>query len=157
MSSFAIPLYLSLPVKSKQKCSARRRNEKKAPLPLHFCDLLRLGGDPGPGAKQRRPIPGIHCRLYRPERQKRHFTVWNSQHKKRTRADAQVLAFYSFFIRTFVFFLDQSNRYGSSLPVILSNSNAITTVQAKLSAKNCSGLAAKPNRLSTIIGIRCKI
>ena len=29
MSSFAIPLYLSLPVKSKQKCSARRRNEKK--------------------------------------------------------------------------------------------------------------------------------
>ena len=29
MSSFAIPLYLSLPVKSKQKYSARRRNEKK--------------------------------------------------------------------------------------------------------------------------------
>lgn len=29
MSSFAISLYLSLPVKSKQKYSARRRNEKK--------------------------------------------------------------------------------------------------------------------------------
>lgn len=29
MSSFAISLYLSLPVKSKQKCSARCRNEKK--------------------------------------------------------------------------------------------------------------------------------
>lgn len=29
MSSFAIPLYLSLSVKSKQKYSARRRNEKK--------------------------------------------------------------------------------------------------------------------------------
>lgn len=29
MSSFAIPLYLSLPVKSKQKYSARRCNEKK--------------------------------------------------------------------------------------------------------------------------------
>lgn len=45
------------------------------------------------------------------------------------------LLFIHFFVRTFVFFLDQSNRYGSSLPVILSNSNAITTVQAKLSAK----------------------
>lgn len=29
MSSFTIPLYLSLSVKSKQKYSARRRNEKK--------------------------------------------------------------------------------------------------------------------------------
>lgn len=157
MSSFAIPLYLSLPVKSKQKYSARRRNEKKAQLPLHFCNPLRLGGDSGPGVKRRRPIPGIHCRLYRPERQKDTLQYGIHSIKKGPVPMHRSLLFIHFFVRTFVFFLDQSNRYGSSLPVILSNSNAITTVQAKLSAKNCSGLAAKPNRLSTIIGKRCKI
>lgn len=42
MSSFAIPLYLSLPVKSKQKCSARRRNEKKLNYRYTFVTYCRL-------------------------------------------------------------------------------------------------------------------
>lgn len=42
MSSFAIPLYLSLPVKSKQKYSARRRNEKKPNYRYTFVTFCRL-------------------------------------------------------------------------------------------------------------------
>lgn len=42
MSSFAIPLYLSLPVKSKQKCSARRRNEKKLNYRYNFVTYCAL-------------------------------------------------------------------------------------------------------------------
>lgn len=44
MSSFAIPLYLSLPVKSKQKYSARRRNEKKLNYRYTFVTYGRLAG-----------------------------------------------------------------------------------------------------------------
>lgn len=44
MSSFAIPLYLSLPVKSKQKYSARRRNEKKLNYRYAFVTDCALAG-----------------------------------------------------------------------------------------------------------------
>ena len=42
MSSFTIPLYLSLPVKSKQKYSARRRNEKKLNYRYNFVTYCAL-------------------------------------------------------------------------------------------------------------------
>ena len=42
MSSCTIPLYLSLPVKSKQKYSARRRNEKKLNYRYNFVTYCAL-------------------------------------------------------------------------------------------------------------------